>query len=174
MQVIMSQKVNKIIDRLKKGLAIKTDSALAKHLGVKPNTISAWKSRDSINYDLIFAKCDDLRKDWLLTGEGEMFNSNAAEKKAENRRPAPVQLVFEEGIPYKGVRDQHRGMIAIGSRMTPDKIEEGDFLVIDVELDPEQGDYVLRKAQDAPEIVRYNSGDPVPIGVVVKLVRTYR
>ena len=52
MQAVMSQNVNKIIDRLKKGLSIKTNSALAKHLGLKPNTIPAWKSRNSINYDL--------------------------------------------------------------------------------------------------------------------------
>ena len=69
----MSQSVQNIIDRAKKGLKIKTDSALASYFGVKPNTISAWKKRNSINYELLFAKCADIHKDWLLNGEGEMY-----------------------------------------------------------------------------------------------------
>lgn len=79
----MSQSVQIIIDRLKKGLNLKTDLSLASHLGVKPNTISAWKKRNSINYELIFAKCANIRKDWLLTGEGEMY----ADKEKESPKP---------------------------------------------------------------------------------------
>ena len=57
--------------------------SLASHLGIKPNTISAWKKRNSINYELIFAKCANIRKDWLLTGEGEMY----IEEKKESLKP---------------------------------------------------------------------------------------
>lgn len=167
----MSQNANKIIDRLKKGLSIKTDSALAKHLGVKPNTISAWKSRNSINYDLIFAKCDDLRKDWLLTGEGEMFQGKV-EKQGENQRSASVQNVAEEKIEYEN--GSRLSMYALGIRMTPDCIEENDFLVIDTTIEPEKGDYVYRKGADGPEIARYQETDPAPIGVLIGLKRTYR
>jgi hypothetical protein len=45
----------------------------ADKLGVGGNTISTWKARNTIDYDLVFAKCENLNAEWLLTGEGEMI-----------------------------------------------------------------------------------------------------
>ena len=50
-------------------------SRFAKRLGVSPSTISTWMSRNTIDYDLIFAKCKDVSPGWLLTGEGNMLPS---------------------------------------------------------------------------------------------------
>lgn len=66
----------KVIERLKSVYELHTDGALAEFFGVKQNTISTWRSRNSINYDLIFAKCDNLNFNWLLTGKGEPFAKN--------------------------------------------------------------------------------------------------
>ncbi len=68
------QNVKEIIDRLKMALKLETDTELAKYLGVNQSTVSAWKLRKSINWDLIITKCKDINLDWLLTGEGEMMN----------------------------------------------------------------------------------------------------
>ena len=35
-------------------------SVFAKMIGVAPSTISSWLSRDTIDYDLLFAKCEKL------------------------------------------------------------------------------------------------------------------
>lgn len=59
-----------IINRIKKAKNFSSDRELADFLGVKPNTISSWKDRNSIDYDLIFAKCDGIDLTWLLTGQG--------------------------------------------------------------------------------------------------------
>lgn len=48
-------------------------SVFAKMIGVAPSTISSWLSRDTIDYDLLFAKCEKLSSDWLLTGKGAML-----------------------------------------------------------------------------------------------------
>ncbi|MFW5700637.1 MAG: helix-turn-helix domain-containing protein [Cyclobacteriaceae bacterium] len=72
-------KINFIIDRLKAYFQVDTDSQLAKKLGVLPTTLSNWKARSSIDYNLIFTKCENISYDWLLTGEGEML------KKAEGK-----------------------------------------------------------------------------------------
>ncbi|MDE6339246.1 MAG: helix-turn-helix domain-containing protein [Muribaculaceae bacterium] len=64
------------IERLKKLIEYYTSgkpSVFAKHLGVAPSTISSWLARDSMDYDLIFAKCENLNPTWLLTGNGEMI-----------------------------------------------------------------------------------------------------
>lgn len=49
-------------------------SVFAKLIGVAPSTISSWLSRDTLDYDLLFAKCENISSEWLLTGRGEMLN----------------------------------------------------------------------------------------------------
>lgn len=58
------------------------NAQFAKLLGVSPQTISAWISRNTLDYDLIFTKCVGLSPKWLLTGEGDMFI-----KKVERKIP---------------------------------------------------------------------------------------
>lgn len=48
-------------------------TAFAKFLGVAPSTISSWIKRDTLDYDLLFAKCEGLSPLWLLSGEGDMI-----------------------------------------------------------------------------------------------------
>lgn len=48
-------------------------SVFAKYIGVAPSTISSWLSRDTMDYDLLFAKCKTLSPEWLLTGRGSMI-----------------------------------------------------------------------------------------------------
>ena len=50
-------------------------SKFAEKLGIKPQTLSGWETRNSLDYDLIFVKCENLSAKWLLTGEGEMLES---------------------------------------------------------------------------------------------------
>lgn len=109
---------------------------------------------------------------WLLTGEGEMMISKPSEKQPENGRLTPVQQqVNEEKGKY--IEDGLKlAFHAIGRRMTPGHIVEGDFLIFDKTATPDYGDYVLVKIDDdGPGIVKWRPGDPPPIGVLVKLVR---
>lgn len=54
----ISQNAIKILERLKIQLNIETDTDLADILGVKQNTISTWKARDSIDFEKIISICD--------------------------------------------------------------------------------------------------------------------
>ena len=53
-------------------------SVFAKLIGVAPSTISSWLSRDTLDYDLLFAKCENISSEWLLTCRGEMINIQTA------------------------------------------------------------------------------------------------
>lgn len=44
-------------------------------LGVKPQTISAWISRNTFDAELIYTHCKGVSADWLLSGEGDMLRS---------------------------------------------------------------------------------------------------
>lgn len=56
----------------------------AAKLGVKPQTISTWISRDSFDVDLIYSKCEGIKAEWLLTGEGEMVNDPSITQSGDN------------------------------------------------------------------------------------------
>lgn len=52
-------------------------TAFAKFLGVAPSTISSWLARDTFDYELLFAKCEDVSPAWLLSGKGDMLKASA-------------------------------------------------------------------------------------------------
>jgi len=78
-----TQYVKKILSRLKEVYNLRYDSELANLLGVKQSTLSTWKSRNNIDYDLIFAFCENINIDWLLTGEGEKYKKKDKDKDGE-------------------------------------------------------------------------------------------
>lgn len=47
----------------------------AKMLGITPQTVSTWLARNTFDADKIFAFCEDVNGDWLLSGEGDMLSS---------------------------------------------------------------------------------------------------
>lgn len=61
-----------ILERIKICKNLRNDADLARFLGISPATLSNWKSRGSIDYDLVFSKCEHINLDWLLAGRGEM------------------------------------------------------------------------------------------------------
>lgn len=46
---------------------------LSRMLGVKPQTINTWLNRNTFDAELIYANCEHISGDWLLSGEGEMI-----------------------------------------------------------------------------------------------------
>lgn len=48
-------------------------------IGVKPQTVSAWISRNTFDAEALYANCKDISADWLLSnGAGEMIKMNNA------------------------------------------------------------------------------------------------
>lgn len=64
-----SERVKRLIDYYSNG----NKRRFADKLGVSPQLINTWISRDTLNYDMVFAKCEYLSPLWLLSGEGAMI-----------------------------------------------------------------------------------------------------
>lgn len=65
------ERLNVLIDHYSDG----KPTQFAKYIGVAPSTISSWLSRCTFDYDLLFAKCENISPDWLLSGTGPMLKS---------------------------------------------------------------------------------------------------
>ncbi len=65
-----------ILNRLKEVYNIQKDIDLANLLGISKSTLSNWVSRDSLDYDRVFSKCEHINIDWLLTGRGSMLRDD--------------------------------------------------------------------------------------------------
>lgn len=59
------------IEHLARILCGGNSAELARRLHVKQNTLSAWKSRDTIDYDRIAELFPQVSAEWLLRGKGE-------------------------------------------------------------------------------------------------------
>lgn len=61
-----------VIGRLKVALSVDRDTDLSKLLNIPKTTISGWKGRESIPYEICVQVADDTGYsiDWLLTGMG--------------------------------------------------------------------------------------------------------
>ncbi len=65
-----------ILSQIKNHYKFKSDTQFAIHLGIKPQVLSNWKSRNTYDAELIYTKCLDLSPAWLLTGKGPMLQEN--------------------------------------------------------------------------------------------------
>ena len=96
-----------VLNRLKEAYNIRKDTELAALLGVSKSTLSNWSSRNTIDYDRVFALCEHINIDWLLTGRGTMLKSEPTplmgdqdSPKEEDDRPVAIHTDnHKEGIP---------------------------------------------------------------------------
>lgn len=58
MQEKKSQNAILVLNKLKNALKINSDKQLSEFLNVKPNTISTWKKRNSLDYNVIISICE--------------------------------------------------------------------------------------------------------------------
>lgn len=98
-----------ILNEIKKHLGFKTDKELAEFLGVKQNTFSTWRHRNTLDEELILSKCDFINANWLFTGEGSMLKK---EQKTQANTPDDKYLLLLEEH-NKTLKDQLKDKEAI-------------------------------------------------------------
>lgn len=84
-----------VIEALRKhyGLSV---GGFAEMLGVGGSTVSTWASRDSLDEDLVFRKCEGVCYDFLTTGKGAMFDRDLREvSEGGSEYPPEILAILE-------------------------------------------------------------------------------
>lgn len=106
-----------VIERLKGALSIKSDAALGRYFGVERSTINSWRKRDAVPFKTLFAKCEHLREEWVMAGEGEMLKSEAGRQKPPVEQVA--DLLIQAIDVLKKVKESPTPSISSGSVEVP-------------------------------------------------------
>lgn len=81
----------------------------AAKLGVNAQNISAWLNRSTFDAELIYCKCENVSASWLLSGYGDMINTNeqnvCIEKQIEYSRSRELIGICKELIDNYKQRD---------------------------------------------------------------------
>lgn len=146
MQEKNSQNAIKIIERLKKSLKIKTDIELSEFLNIRPNTISTWKKRNSVDYDSIIAICElyeiDLNQIFLDRTETASYSATTAlvcremqfQYSKEDDVSALVDILPKYNFPFV-TAEKSRAFQVTSNNMFP-VIDENTFVICEqIEID---------------------------------------
>jgi transcriptional regulator with XRE-family HTH domain len=78
-----------VLARIRLALGVDNDSELCRQTGVNRQTLSNWKSRNSVPYSLCVELAEEhlISLDWLLTGEGVMNKNGFVNEVRESSLP---------------------------------------------------------------------------------------
>lgn len=90
----------RIISGIKEYYSFDSDADFARFLGISPTTLSSWQSRNTLNWDTIFAKCVDLDFDLLIrerkfAPRGASHTPQKAEPSTKSNESASATIAIE-------------------------------------------------------------------------------
>lgn len=88
----MTKKFELLFNRIKKATDSKTDKELCEFLDLNKSTLSMWKKREKVDYELLFTKIEQTNFHWLITGVGKM---STTELDKENKKDDKDQYIIE-------------------------------------------------------------------------------
>lgn len=153
MQENKSHNAISVIVRLKKALKIKTDIELSEFLNIKPNTISTWKKRDSVDFDSIITICElyelDLNEIFLNKKKSSNYSHDTTLISRE------VQFQYAKGDDNASLLDilpkysfpfvlgeNSRAFQVVSNNMFP-VIEENSFVICEwIDIDQVENDSI--------------------------------
>lgn len=86
-----------ILNEIKNHYNFTSDSEFAKFLGIKPRTLSSWHTRNTFDIELIYAKCENINADYLLTGKGNIEKTKSEE--FTNKKNVSINVSENVSIP---------------------------------------------------------------------------
>lgn len=100
----------------------------ANKLGITPQAISTWITRNTFDTEKIFAKCECVSAEWLLTGKGNMIKNKYPECESYN------SIVMESVPIAKKSEDKNEGIPLIPTNAMAGALA-GEITVLDYECE---------------------------------------
>ncbi|MFI3328175.1 MAG: helix-turn-helix domain-containing protein [Rikenellaceae bacterium] len=85
--------VSEILERAKRANNIATDSDLAQLMGISRSTISNWKTRETIDYELLFSVCEQADLNWIINGK-----ANTTHESNIDAKPNELQYLVDKVV----------------------------------------------------------------------------
>lgn len=95
-----------MLNEIKSHYKIEGDSEFARFLGISPQTLHNWKKRKTFDIQIVYTKCLNISAEWLITGDGEMFNNNASSNISANITVASDDIIKYNEDYWRGRYDQ--------------------------------------------------------------------
>ncbi|MCV9934678.1 helix-turn-helix domain containing protein [Flavobacterium sp. LS1R47] len=102
-----------ILNKLKNYYSFKKDSDFARFLEIKPQTLASWYSRGTFDIDILYAKCNNISADFLLTGKGEMFKGIEIPVENAKNLVEKMNLLEEQNEILKDSKTQLQEIIVL-------------------------------------------------------------
>lgn len=154
MQENKSQNAISVIERLKKALKIKTDIELSEFLNIKPNTISTWKKRNSVDFDSIITICElyelDLNEIFLNKKKAGSFTNHTPLISREvqfqyakgNDVVSLLDILPKYSFPFI-IEEDSRVFQVVSNNMFP-VIDENSFVICErIDVDRIENDSII-------------------------------
>ncbi|MBE0596140.1 MAG: LexA family transcriptional regulator [Desulfuromonadales bacterium] len=148
-------KVDSVIAKLKEVVGCRTDVELAKAIGTSSSTISTWKAREAIPYDLVARVADErhIPFTWFFAEDSSVSGHPGG---AASGVPVPLLSRMPDDLPshlrpedvsahlcLPGIATANAfAVIAADDSLAP-RIKEGDYVIIATGETPASGDTVV-------------------------------
>lgn len=170
-----------ILNRLYECLSIKNDTEFCKRYDIKPNTLSTWKKREKIPYELIMdiSQNENIPIDYILLGVpqeqnqdndtnicsdvvsinfyDDIFASAGYGNHAYENQPAVLEFdkSFLENILNIKKFDRLDIIRVVGDSMLP-SIKDGEYIIVERDSEARNGDTVIANIDGELYVKRLN------------------
>jgi|SRR5690606_8759266 len=116
-----------ILNKIKFHYGFKSDAEFARFLGIKANSLSNWYKRNTIDYDLIFSKCEDINIEWLLSENNNPLANDTVKKNNSENIAAESSTSYEAAgwkSKYEALQDKYTELLEKHNELLTNKLEE--------------------------------------------------
>lgn len=116
----------------------------ARMIGISPQGVNTWLSRNTFDIELIYSKCEGVSAEWLLTGEGEMLEKKIEENVSPKLSAQNVSPKQENVSPKRKPKNFGAVSAKAGESAPPENVFSGlTQEEVDKELQEGIRDYLL-------------------------------
>ena len=118
------ERLNLLIEHYSNG----NKTQFANKLGISPQGLSTWLSRDMFDIELIYSKCENVSAEWLLTGDGPMLIDEIFSQETQLVPESDKKLIpFFDDITTIGGHNDSVSIMEISQNHVSEWIDAGDW-----------------------------------------------